>query len=63
MAKIANPCQGDMDHGDGDRKKMIFKMLKGLEDEDGFDLRSMNISDFMHQVEEAAHTFFLTLRS
>ena len=36
---------------------MIFKMIKGLDDEDKFDMTSKNIGDFRDQVEEAAHKF------
>ena len=57
MANIENPCRGLIDPDDGDRKKMIFKMTKGLDDEDKFYLTSKNIGNFRDKVEEAAHTF------
>ena len=57
MANIANPCRGNINPDDSDRKKMIFKMTKVLKGEDKFDLTSKNISDFRDHVEEAAHKF------
>ena len=46
MANIANPCRGVVDPDDSYGSKIFFKMTKGLEDEDKFDLTSGNISDF-----------------
>ena len=57
MANIANPYRGLIDPDDADGKKMIFKMTKGLDESDKFNLTSKNIGDFRDEVEEAAHTF------
>ena len=46
-----------IDPDDWESKKMIFKMTKGLDDEDKFDMTSKNIRDFRDQVEEAADKF------
>lgn len=57
MANIANPYRGLIDPDDADGKKMFFKMTKGLDESDKFNLTSKNIGDFRDEVEEAAHTF------
>ena len=55
MQNIANPRRGQIDDWHG--KQIIFKMIKGLDDEDKFDLESKNISDFRNQVDESSHSF------
>ena len=58
MVNISNPHQENIDPNDGNRNKIIFKMTKGLEDEDKFDLTSIKTSNVRDQVEKSAHAFF-----
>ena len=46
MANIASPCWGLIDPDDGDGNKIIFKMTKGLDEEEKFDLTTKNIGKF-----------------
>ena len=57
MANIANPYRLPIDPDNADSKKMNFKVAKGLDENDKFDLTSNIIGDVRDQAEETAHTF------
>ena len=57
MANIENIHRGEINPDDGDGKNMNFKMTKGFDYDNKFELTSRNISNFRDQIEEAAHTF------
>ena len=56
-AYISNPYRGAIDPDTIEGKKMISKMVKGLADEDKFDLKKENIMEFKDHLEETVNTF------
>ena len=56
-AYILNPYYRAIDSDIIEGKKMISKMVKGLADEDKFNLKKENIMEFKDHLKEAANTF------
>ena len=56
-AYISNLYRGAIDSNTIEGKKMISKMVKGLADEDKYDLKKENIMELKDYLEEAVNTF------